>query len=121
MHCKNACCAPKGARTYWPRQSCITRLPLPKHSSTDGDDMTPITAARIGRPMAALVCAVFLGLPGAASAFNEIEPNNDWVTAQSISNFSGDFFIDGSRPFADGSDDFFTFTVRAPGLLRIES
>jgi hypothetical protein len=83
--------------------------------------MTPITAVRIGRPLAALVCAVFLVLPGVAAAFNEIEPNNDWLTAQSISNLSGGFVIDGSRPFDDGSDDFFTFTVRGPGLLRIES
>lgn len=83
--------------------------------------MTPTTAVRIRRPWAALFCAVFLGLPGVAAAINESEPNDEWAAAQAVGNLRGDFVIDGGRSFADPSDDFFSFTVRGPGLLRIES
>ena len=84
--------------------------------------MTANISARMRRPLAGLLWASFvLAWPGMASAVNETEPNDTWAARQSISNDIGDFVIDGSRPFADTSDDFFSFIVRSPGMLRIES
>jgi hypothetical protein len=83
--------------------------------------MKPILGTRMRRPLAALASSLLVGLSGTAWAVNELEPNNAWATAQSITNNSGDFFIDGSRSFADASDDFFSFVVHGTGSLRIES
>jgi MYXO-CTERM domain-containing protein len=83
--------------------------------------MIPTAAVRAVPSWAALVFAVSFGLPAGATVFNEIEPNDDWATAQLISNPMGDFFIEGSRTFSDPSDDFFSFAVYGPGLLHIES
>ena len=83
--------------------------------------MSRITTTLVGRPLAALAIAVAVGWPGAAVAVNEVEPNDQRTAAQMISNLAGNFVIDGGRSFANTSDDFFSFMVRGPGLLRIES
>jgi hypothetical protein len=86
-----------------------------------GDSMKPFLSERMRRPWAALFWSLLIALPGSAGAFSETEPNNEWAAAQAIANANGDFLIDGTRSFADPSDDFFSFMVRGPGVLRIES
>ncbi|MDN3919545.1 pre-peptidase C-terminal domain-containing protein [Roseateles violae] len=82
--------------------------------------MAPVLGSRMRRPLAAIV-PLLAGLSGTAWAVNETEPNDAWAAAQSLVNASGDFVIDGSRSFANPSDDFFSFMVRGSGVLRIES
>ena len=83
--------------------------------------MSGITTRLTKRPLAALALAAAIAWPCAALAINETEPNDLRTAAQLISNIAGDFVIDGGRSFANPSDDFFSFMVRGPGLLRIVS
>lgn len=67
-------------------------------------------------------CALALAIsgPGHALLIPEIEPNDSLETAQLIE-APLHFTIDGSRTFDDPSDDFFSFHVPLPGILRIGS
>lgn len=51
----------------------------------------------------------------------ELEPNDTLATAQFIDNRAASFTIDGARTFTDPSDDFFSFKVRAAGMLSVTS
>lgn len=61
-----------------------------------------------------LVCTA-----ASALAVNEAEPNNTLATAQFIVTADSLIVVNGARPFADTSDDFFSFMVRGAGLLNI--
>lgn len=69
----------------------------------------------------ALACAALCGWSSNAAAQAEVEPNDTWAGAQVFANLGGDFAITGSRSFANPSDDFFSFNVFGPGVLRIVS
>lgn len=58
---------------------------------------------------------------GIAQSFTEIEPNDTLAGAQVLLNAPGPFTVAGDRTFANPSDDFFSFVVRAPGMLSIVS
>lgn len=72
------------------------------------------------RSSAVLSCLALAAWPlGASAQVNETEPNDTLGASQMIAIGGGDFSIDGGRTFADPSDDFYSFLVRGPGLLRI--
>lgn len=73
------------------------------------------------RPVRVALCACIAGAAGSTAAYTETEPNDTLATAQIVGNPVGGFLIDGGRSFANPSDDFFSFWVSGPGLLRIES
>ncbi len=65
--------------------------------------------------------ALFALATGSASAavILETEPNDTLAGAQVITSLDPTLNIQGARTFDDPSDDFFSFLVQAPGVLRI--
>jgi len=67
-----------------------------------------------------VVSALAVGTPSAIAA-TETEPNSTLANAQFVATTGGIVVIEGSRSFADPSDDFFSFNVLAAGVLSISS
>ena len=68
-----------------------------------------------------LALAFAMAGPASGAVIQESEPNDTLATAQVINSLDLALRIEGTRTFADPSDDFFSFSVQAPGWLRITS